>query len=75
MIVPSTQLKVRINEGKAKEKPFFLFFTSESTLMLGLSLNYKWFFRLEKSVFLLFAVCNKDSYCGKWYGVGIKARF
>ena len=32
------------------------------------------FFRLEKPVFLLFDVCNDDSYCDKWYRVGVRTR-
>ena len=30
------------------------------------------FFRLEKPVFLLLNVCNNDSYCDKWYGLGLR---
>ena len=32
------------------------------------------FFRLAKPMFLLFDVCNNDSYCDKGYGIGVRTR-
>ena len=32
------------------------------------------FFRLAKPMFFLFDVCNNDSYCDKWDGVGVRTR-